>query len=89
LFDSRGVQQAVEVVVRFLKENARPITTSQEIAQVATISANGDKHIGNTIAQAMEKVGKEGVITVQEGKTLVDELDITEGNDYNNIRDEI
>ncbi|KAI8913619.1 chaperonin Cpn60/TCP-1 family [Gorgonomyces haynaldii] len=75
----RGVQQAVELVVQFLKENARPITTSQEIAQVATISANGDKQVGQLIAQAMEKVGKEGVITVQEGKTLVDELEITEG----------
>lgn len=75
----RGVQQAVDSVVGFLKANARPITTSQEVAQVATISANGDKHVGNMIAQAMEKVGKEGVITVQEGKTLVDELDITEG----------
>jgi chaperonin GroEL len=75
----RGVQQAVDLVVQFLKENARPITTSQEIAQVATISANGDKHVGQMIAQAMEKVGKEGVITVQEGKTLVDELETTEG----------
>ena len=75
----RGVQQAVDLVVKFLKEHARPITTSQEIAQVATISANGDKHVGNMIANAMEKVGKEGVITVQEGKTLQDELDITEG----------
>jgi chaperonin GroEL len=52
----RGVQQAVDLVVQYLKENARPITTSQEIAQVATISANGDKHVGNMIAQAMEKV---------------------------------
>ncbi|KAH9267750.1 chaperonin GroL [Batrachochytrium salamandrivorans] len=75
----KGIQAAVDLVVRFLKENARPITTSQEIAQVATISANGDKHIGQVIANAMEKVGKEGVITVQEGKTLVDELEITEG----------
>jgi chaperonin GroEL len=75
----RGVQQAVDLVVQFLKENSRPITTSQEIAQVATISANGDKHVGAMISQAMEKVGKEGVITVQEGKTLIDELDVTEG----------
>lgn len=76
----RGVQLAVEHVVKFLKDNSRVITTSAEIAQVATISANGDRHIGNLIAQSMEKVGKEGVITVQEGKTLEDELDVTEGN---------
>ncbi|KAH6591495.1 hypothetical protein BASA50_008671 [Batrachochytrium salamandrivorans] len=75
----KGIQAAVDLVVRFLKENARPITTSQEIAQVATISANGNKHIGQVIANVMEKVGKEGVITVQEGKTLVDELEITKG----------
>ena len=75
----KGIQQAVDLVVRYLKENARPITTSQEVAQVATISANGDHHVGKLIAQAMEKVGKEGVITIQEGKTLVDELEITEG----------
>jgi chaperonin GroEL len=75
----RGVQQAVDVVVSYLKANASPITTSQEVAQVATISANGDEHVGKMIAQAMEKVGKEGVITCQEGKTLVDELEITEG----------
>lgn len=75
----RGVQLAVDHVVKFLKENSRVITTSAEIAQVATISANGDKLVGNLIAQAMEKVGKEGVITVQEGKTTEDELEITEG----------
>ncbi|KAJ3011511.1 chaperonin [Thoreauomyces humboldtii] len=75
----KGVIAAVDTVVKVLQENKRNITTSQEIAQVATISANGDKHVGAMIAQAMEKVGKEGVITVQEGKTLVDELDITEG----------
>jgi chaperonin GroEL len=78
----RGVQQAVEIVVNYLKANASPITTSQEVAQVATISANGDVHVGKMIAQAMEKVGKEGVITCQEGKTLVDELEITEGKIY-------
>ena len=76
----RGVQAAVEIVVKFLQTNSKVITTSEEIAQVATISANGDKHVGALIAQAMEKVGKEGVITVQEGKTVSDELEITEGN---------
>ncbi len=75
----RGVMQAVDEIVRFLKEHSKVITTSQEIAQVATISANGDKHVGEMIAQAMEKVGKEGVITVQEGKTVEDELTVTEG----------
>lgn len=75
----KGVQVAVQNVVGFLKDNARPISTSQEIAQVATISANGDVGVGEMIANAMGKVGKEGVITVQEGKTLTDELEITEG----------
>ncbi|KAJ8071515.1 hypothetical protein OCU04_001832 [Sclerotinia nivalis] len=75
----RGTQAAVEAVVEFLQKNKRDITTSEEIAQVATISANGDTHIGKLIANAMEKVGKEGVITVKEGKTMEDELDITEG----------
>lgn len=75
----RGSQAAVEAVIKYLEANKRAITTSEEIAQVATISANGDKHVGNLIAQAMEKVGKEGVITVKEGKTIEDEIEITEG----------
>ncbi|RUS21667.1 hypothetical protein BC937DRAFT_91905 [Endogone sp. FLAS-F59071] len=103
----RGVQLAVDAVVKFLKENSRVITTTNEVAQVitcffvlvtllcmsftifdgpyhllllvATISANGDKHVGQLIAQAMERVGKEGVITVKDGKTIDDELEITEG----------
>ena len=75
----RGAQAAVDAVVEFLQANKRDITTSSEIAQVATISANGDNHIGKLIAQAMEKVGKEGVITVKEGKTVEDELEVTEG----------
>ncbi|CAJ0649924.1 10499_t:CDS:2, partial [Entrophospora sp. SA101] len=75
----RGVQMAVDAIVKYLRENSRVITTSEEIAQVATISANGDIHVGNLIANAMEKVGKEGVITVKEGKTIEDELEITEG----------
>ncbi|GAO46333.1 hypothetical protein G7K_0565-t1 [Saitoella complicata NRRL Y-17804] len=75
----RGAQAAVEAVVKFLQENKRDITTSEEIAQVATISANSDAHVGRMIANAMEKVGKEGVITVKEGKTVNDELEITEG----------
>lgn len=75
----RGSQAAVEAVVDFLQKNKKEITTSEEIAQVATISANGDAHIGNLLASAMSKVGKEGVITVKEGKTLEDELEVTEG----------
>ncbi|GAA5850319.1 hypothetical protein JCM8547_001829 [Rhodosporidiobolus lusitaniae] len=75
----RGAQAAVEAVIQFLEANKRAITTSEEIAQVATISANGDAHVGNLIAQAMEKVGKEGVITVKEGKTIEDEIEVTEG----------
>ncbi|KAI9825228.1 MAG: chaperonin [Thelocarpon impressellum] len=75
----RGTQAAVEAVVEFLQKNKRDITTSEEIAQVATISANGDAHVGKLISNAMEKVGKEGVITVKEGKTIEDELEVTEG----------
>ncbi|KAF5335684.1 hypothetical protein D9611_009566 [Ephemerocybe angulata] len=75
----RGSQAAVDRVVEFLSTHARTVTTTAEIAQVATISANGDTHVGNLIAQAMEKVGKEGVITVKEGRTIEDEIEITEG----------
>lgn len=75
----RGSQAAVDAVIKFLDANKRVITTSEEIAQVATISANGDSHIGGLIAQAMEKVGKEGVITVKEGRTIEDEIEVTEG----------
>ena len=75
----RGSQAAVQRVVDFLSKNTKTITTTAEIAQVATISANGDTHVGNLIAQAMEKVGKEGVITVKEGRTIEDEIEITEG----------
>ncbi|KAJ7471740.1 chaperonin Cpn60/TCP-1 family [Mycena latifolia] len=75
----RGSQAAVDRVVQFLSSHTKTITTTAEIAQVATISANGDTHVGNLIAQAMEKVGKEGVITVKEGRTIEDEIEITEG----------
>jgi chaperonin GroEL len=75
----RGTQAAVEAVVAYLRANKRDITTSAEISQVATISANGDEHIGQLLSSAMEKVGKEGVITVKEGKTTEDELEVTEG----------
>ncbi|EDO17439.1 hypothetical protein Kpol_1037p35 [Vanderwaltozyma polyspora DSM 70294] len=75
----RGSQAAVEKVIQFLSANKKEITTSEEIAQVATISANGDAHVGKLLASAMEKVGKEGVITIREGRTLEDELEVTEG----------
>jgi chaperonin GroEL (HSP60 family) len=75
----RGITSAVEAVVLNLEKMSRHITTKEEIAQVATISANGDRAIGQLIADAMERVGKEGVITVQDGKTLYDELDVSDG----------
>uniref|UniRef100_A0A8H8CFM5 Uncharacterized protein n=1 Tax=Psilocybe cubensis TaxID=181762 RepID=A0A8H8CFM5_PSICU len=75
----RGSQAAVDRVVSFLSAHAKTITTTAEIAQVATISANGDAYVGGLIVQAMEKVGKEGVITVKEGKTIEDKIEITEG----------
>eukprot|EP01091_Cochliopodium_minus_P006825 TRINITY_DN167_c1_g1_i1.p1 TRINITY_DN167_c1_g1~~TRINITY_DN167_c1_g1_i1.p1 ORF type:complete len:575 (+),score=228.44 TRINITY_DN167_c1_g1_i1:41-1765(+) len=75
----RGIQLAAERVVSYLKSISRTISTKEEISQVATISANGDKVIGDLIASAMEKVGKEGVITVKDGKTLYDEIEVIEG----------
>ncbi|EGD92657.1 heat shock protein 60 [Trichophyton tonsurans CBS 112818] len=75
----RGIQAAVQSVVEYLQAKKRDITTTEEIAQVATISANGDTHVGKLISNAMEKVGKEGVITVKDGKTIDDELEVTEG----------
>uniref|UniRef100_A0A8C1Z3U8 60 kDa heat shock protein, mitochondrial n=1 Tax=Cyprinus carpio TaxID=7962 RepID=A0A8C1Z3U8_CYPCA len=75
----RGVMLAVEVVINELKKLSKPVTTPEEIAQVATISANGDTEVGNIISNAMKKVGRKGVITVKDGKTLHDELEIIEG----------
>ncbi|XP_055813805.1 chaperonin CPN60-2, mitochondrial [Solanum dulcamara] len=75
----RGITMAVDSVVTNLKSRARMISTSEEIAQVGTISANGERVIGDLIAKAMEKVGKEGVITIQDGKTLFNELEVVEG----------
>ncbi|XP_025778686.1 LOW QUALITY PROTEIN: 60 kDa heat shock protein, mitochondrial-like [Puma concolor] len=75
----KGVMLAVDAVIAELKKQSKPVTTPEEIAQVATISANGDKEIGNIISDAMKKVGRKGVITVKDGKTLNDELEITEG----------
>lgn len=70
---------AVETVTNKLKELSRPVTTSEEIAQVATISANNDTSIGELISRAMDRVGKDGVITVKDGKTVNDELEVIEG----------
>ncbi|KAL4448217.1 hypothetical protein ABPG75_005436 [Micractinium tetrahymenae] len=75
----RGINLAVDHVVGELKSRAKMISTTEEIAQVGTISANGEREIGELIARAMEKVGKEGVITVQDGKTLENELEVVEG----------
>ncbi|KAJ8547144.1 hypothetical protein K7X08_010730 [Anisodus acutangulus] len=75
----RGITMAVDSVVTNLKSRARMISTSEEIAQVGTISANGEREIGELIAKAMERVGKEGVITIQDGKTLFNELEVVEG----------
>jgi len=78
----RGIDRAVEVVVEQLKKQSKPTQGKKEIAQVGTISANGDETIGNIIAEAMEKVGKEGVITVEEAKGLETTLDVVEGMQF-------
>ncbi|HUJ27931.1 MAG TPA: chaperonin GroEL, partial [Myxococcales bacterium] len=78
----RGIDKAVEAVVAELKKLSRPTRDHKEIAQVGIISANGDAEIGTKIAEAMEKVGKEGVITVEEAKGLTTELDVVEGMQF-------
>ncbi|MBQ6110480.1 MAG: chaperonin GroEL [Alphaproteobacteria bacterium] len=78
----RGIDIAVSAVVKDIEKHARPVKDASEIAQVATISANSDSQIGQKIADAMEKVGKEGVITVQEAKGLNTEIDIVEGMQF-------
>ena len=78
----RGIDQAVEAAVEELKGISRPCSDNNEIAQVGSISANADESIGNIIAEAMEKVGKEGVITVEEGKSLQNELEVVEGMQF-------
>ena len=78
----RGIEQAVAQVVRSIESLSRDIETSEEIAHVASISANNDSGIGTTIAEAMEKVGKDGVITVEEGQTFGLELEFTEGMQF-------
>src|SRR6267154_2340310 len=75
----RGIEIAVTAVVKDLEKRAKPVASSSEVAQVGTISSNGDAAIGKMIAQAMQKVGNEGVITVEENKSLETEVDIVEG----------
>ena len=78
----RGIDQAVEIIVEDVKKRSRKVATNAEIAQIGTISANGDKEIGEMIARAMQKVGNEGVITVEEAKSLATELDVVEGMQF-------
>ncbi|KVU46119.1 molecular chaperone GroEL [Burkholderia ubonensis] len=78
----RGVDKAVAAVLDELRKLSKPISTNREIAQVGSISANSDETIGKIIADAMEKVGKEGVITVEDGKSLENELDVVEGMQF-------
>src|ERR1700729_1048694 len=78
----RGVEKAGAKVVEHIKSTSKKVTTNQEIAQVGSISANGDSDIGDMIAKAMEKVGNEGVITVEEAKSLETELDVVEGMQF-------
>src|SRR5579885_3205055 len=78
----RGIDLAVEAVVEDLKKNSKKVTSNEEIAQVGTISANGDTEIGKFLAEAMKKVGNEGVITVEEAKSLETELDVVEGMQF-------
>jgi len=78
----RGVDLAVDAVVADIKKRAKKVSSNEEIAQVGSISANGDKEIGDFLARAMEKVGNEGVITVEEAKSLDTELDVVEGMQF-------
>jgi len=78
----RGIDKAVELVIAEVKKQSKPVKGKGDIAQVGTISANGDETIGNIIAEAMEKVGKEGVITVEEAKGLETELEVVEGMQF-------
>jgi chaperonin GroEL len=78
----RGVDKAVAKVIEEIKSSAKKVSANSEIAQVGTISANGDVEVGEMIARAMEKVGNEGVITVEEAKTAETELDVVEGMQF-------
>ncbi len=78
----RGIDMAVEAVVADVKKRSKKVSTNAEIAQVGTISANGDREIGEMIAKAMQKVGNEGVITIEEAKSLETELEIVDGMQF-------
>jgi chaperonin GroEL len=78
----RGIEKAAQAVVQDLKKSSRKLTSSEEIAQVGTISSNGDTEIGAFLADAMDRVGKEGVITIEEAKSLETELDMVEGMQF-------
>src|SRR5260221_5892350 len=78
----RGIDLAVDAVVEHLRANSKKVTSNEEIAQVGTISANGDAEIGKFLADAMKKVGNEGVITVEEAKSLETELEVVEGMQF-------
>ncbi|MDR1333459.1 MAG: chaperonin GroEL [Holosporales bacterium] len=78
----RGINLAVEKTVAFLKEKSKTVSTNDEISQVGTISANGEKEIGDMLAEAVAKVGKEGVITIEEAKSFQTELDVVEGMQF-------
>ncbi|GHS93813.1 60 kDa chaperonin 2 [Alphaproteobacteria bacterium] len=78
----RGIDLAVKSIVEFIKSKSRPVVTNEEIKQVGTISANGEEEIGAILAQAVEKVGKEGVITIEEAKSFQTELDVVEGMQF-------
>src|SRR3979409_382611 len=78
----RGIEKAVEAVVVELKKISKPCKTTKEIAQVGAISANADENIGKIISDAMDKVGKEGVIQVEDGKSLNNELEVVEGMQF-------
>ena len=78
----RGIDRAVDVVVKEIEKRSKKVSTNEEIAQVGTVSANNDHEIGRMIAEAMQKVGNEGVITVEEAKSLATELDVVEGMQF-------
>ncbi|HAM53340.1 MAG TPA: molecular chaperone GroEL, partial [Nitrospiraceae bacterium] len=78
----RGIEKSVDVVLQELKKFSKPVVDKKEIAQVGTISANNDPSIGELIAEAMDKVGKDGVITVEEAKSMATTLDVVEGMQF-------
>jgi chaperonin GroEL len=78
----RGIERAVEIVIEEIKKLSKPIKDKREISQVGSISANNDRNIGDLIAEAMEKVGKDGVITVEEAKSMETSLDVVEGMQF-------